>query len=259
MVLFLGLLGLALLSPLVSGQTPAEVKTVPRFTPEDVAKGERLFVAQCASCHGPEGHGERGPSLRQPRLRRATNDHELFEVIDNGISGTEMPRTPMSDGEIWRIVAYIKSLQQRDPEPVAGDAARGRRIFREKGACLQCHTAEQQGGRLGPELNDIGARRSAKYLREALTDPEAALPDDFLQVRVKTRDGRQVVGARLNEDTFSIQIRDAGGEMHSFWKKDLVELVKERGKSPMPSYRGLLTEAETDDLVAYLASLRESP
>ena len=38
--------------------------------------------------------------------------------------------------------------------------------------------------------------------------------------------------------------------------KDLKELHEDWGKSPMPGYRGKLTDAEIDDLVAWLASLR---
>ena len=52
--------------------------------------------------------------------------------------------------------------------------------------------------------------------------------------------------------------RDATDKLHSFWKSDLREYKKDLAKSPMPSYRGKLTAAEVDDLVAYLASLQEA-
>ncbi len=61
---------------------------------------------------------------------------------------------------------------------------------------------------------------------------------------------------RLNEDLLSIQLRDYSGGLHSFLKSELRELHKDWGKSPMPSYRSTLTEAELEDLVAYLVSLR---
>jgi mono/diheme cytochrome c family protein len=64
---------------------------------------------------------------------------------------------------------------------------------------------------------------------------------------------------RLHEDTFTIQLRDLAGRTYSFLKEDLRELHKDFGKSPMPSFRGVLTAAEMDDLVAYLASLRGNP
>jgi len=126
-----------------------------------------------------------------------------------------------------------------------------------------------QGGVFGPDLSDVGRRRSPDYLRRSLMDPSAdvpqsytpwraeiSLPENFLYVRVVTRDGQEVAGVRVNEDTFSIQIREATGAIRSFFKSDLTELHKDFGKSPMPSYAKVLTKDELDDLVAYLASLR---
>jgi len=85
---------------------------------------------------------------------------------------------------------------------------------------------------------------------------DVSLPENFLFVRVTTHDGRSAAGVRVNEDTFSIQIRDASGNIESFYKEELQELHKDWGKSPMPSYRSLLSQAELEDVVAYLASLR---
>jgi hypothetical protein len=75
-------------------------------------------------------------------------------------------------------------------------------------------------------------------------------------VRVASRDGRRVRGTRVNEDSFTIQLRDASNRFYSFRKLDLAEVQKEFGVSTMPSYKTTLTAAEIDDLVAYLASLR---
>jgi hypothetical protein len=68
--------------------------------------------------------------------------------------------------------------------------------------------------------------------------------------------GAEVRGIRVNEDTFTIQLKDAGGRFHSFRKSDLAEVRKLRGKSPMPSYERSLTNDELTDLVAYLSRLR---
>ena len=82
------------------------------------------------------------------------------------------------------------------------------------------------------------------------------MPEGFLQLRLVTADGRRITGLRLNEDTFTIQVWDLNGGLHSFVKEDLKELQKDPGKSPMPSFRGVLSPAEIDDLIAYLVSLR---
>jgi len=109
---------------------------------------------------------------------------------------------------------------------------------------------------VGPTLTDIGSRRGVSYLRAVLLDPASSLPEDFLQVQALTADGKRITGIRLNEDTWSIQLRDLSDNLLSFWKEDLVSLEKQPGRSPMPSYRGRLSDQELDHVVAYLISLR---
>jgi len=231
-------------------------KQNPHTSPADLKRGEQLFMGHCASCHGPKGEGGRGPLLARPRLPRAPDDESLFRLIRDGIPGTEMPPAwVMIMKEIWQTAGYVRSLGQTTPEAVPGDAARGAQLFRAKGNCTLCHTVSGQGGTFGPELTEIGARRSASYLRAALLDPEKTVPEGFLQVRLVARDGRRTTGVRLNEDTFTVQVRDLEG-VHSLVKQDLKEYHKDPGKSPMPSSRGLLSDAELDDVVAFLVSLR---
>lgn len=245
--------------PLVA-QTDTEEKIPkenPHTTPADLKRGQHLFAGHCAPCHGPQGEGARGPSLVRPKLLRAADDQALFRLLRNGIEGTEMPGAwQMIDREVWQVVAHVRTLGRAAAENVPGDRARGEELYRTKGKCAQCHTVAGQGGRLGPELTEIGARRSPAYLRRALVDPAADLPEGFRQVRVASKDGRRITGVRLNEDTFSLQMRDLSDRLHSFWKTDLQELHKDRDKSPMPGYKGIFSDAELDDIVAYVVSLR---
>jgi hypothetical protein len=74
----------------------------------------------------------------------------------------------------------------------------------------------------------------------------------YVMVRAQPHDGAEVVGVRLNEDAFTIQLRDPQGRVHSFRKADLRRLQPEPETSLMPSYRGQLADTELDDLVAYL-------
>jgi putative heme-binding domain-containing protein len=232
-------------------------KNNPFATPADLKNGQQLFMGQCARCHGSKGEGGRGAVLAQPRLRHALDDESLFIVIRDGIKGTEMPGGYALDTrETWQLAAYVRIMGRMAPEKVAGDPKHGQELYRTKGRCAQCHINGGQGGSLGPELTEIGSRRSAAHLRAAVLDPASTLPEEFLQVRAVTSDGQTITGVRLNEDTFSIQVRDLSGGIHSFQKADLKELQRDTGKSPMPSFRGTLSASEVDDLVAYLSSLR---
>src|SRR5262249_21549043 len=94
---------------------------------DDLAHGKRLYVGQCALCHGIDGVGGRGPALNQPNLRRAKDYQALYNVIRNGVAGTEMPAAwHMNDREAWRVVGYILSLKRVEAAKPTGDAVRGR-------------------------------------------------------------------------------------------------------------------------------------
>jgi putative heme-binding domain-containing protein len=224
-------------------------------TPTDLARGKKLFEGQCGLCHGQTGEGGRGPSLARPKLIRAADEAGVVRLIQNGIPGTEMGGFwQMTQHEMRQVAAYVISLGHLEPETLPGDAANGRALYTAQG-CANCHIVGGAGTALGPELTDVGARRSAANLREHLTDPGKNPPEGFMMVRVVTRDGRKIAGIRKNEDSFTVQILDVGGPFYSFRKSELAEFKKTPGESPMPSFRAL-SAAELDDLVAYLAGLR---
>jgi cytochrome c oxidase cbb3-type subunit 3 len=231
--------------------------------------GRQLFQRECAGCHGPAGEGGRGPTLATPKLLRAPDLAGLIELIDDGVQGTEMPGARLSRAELRQVALWVQKLGRRPVERLPGDPARGQAIYAGKGGCAVCHAISGLGGASGPDLSDVGLKRGAAHLRASLTDPEAYLPTstsgyrqdvpistNFLQVRAVLANGSELTGVRVNEDTFSIQIRDIGNRVHSLWKGQLKQLDKQWGRSPMPSYKEALVPAELDDLVAYLATLR---
>lgn len=254
----------------VSNQRPASTVTAELpTTPAALAAGQHLFVSHCSFCHGPNGEGGKGPTLAQPSLPRATDNEALQKIIKSGLPGTEMPSSRLDPEQIKFIAAFVRSLGRRPLEIVPGDAARGAQLYATRGACATCHTLNGHGGAIGPDLGGIGFRRSPAFLRRALVEPGAevplefsawrsdvSLPRNFLFVRAVPKQGEPVAGVRVNEDTFSIQLRDLGGRVHSFFKADLAELHKDWGVSPMPPYGGVFTATELDDVVAFLLSLR---
>ena len=106
-----------------------------------------------------------------------------------------------------------------------GDAVRGRAIVvnRQKGLCLLCHSGpfpdERFQGSLAPDLTGVGARWSVGELRLRLVDSR-----------------------KLNPDTI----------MPAYYTLDGLDRVA-------AAYRGkpILTAAEIEDVVAFLATLRD--
>jgi putative heme-binding domain-containing protein len=137
----------------------------------------------------------------------------------------------------------------------ASDRTAGRILYQGKGGCVSCHSIENRGGSLGPDLSDIGALRTREALRLALTDPDAEVRPEYITISVITSRGDRIEGIRLNEDDFSIQIRDDAGNPRSFLK-DATKTISRELRSLMPSYSAKLSAREIDDLVAYLSSLK---
>jgi cytochrome c oxidase cbb3-type subunit 3 len=233
--------------------TRAEGQT-DRSTP-NLQAGRKIFESQCAVCHGANGGGGRGPSLHRPKLERAPDDGALRKLIAEGIA-PEMPDAwQLSPPDIANVAAFVRSLGAIPPESVSGDAAKGAIIYREKN-CASCHIVNGVGTGFGPELSAIGAHRNVAHLREALLKPGAFIPDDFVSAEVVTVSGETVRGIRANEDSFTIQIKDAAGRFHSFRKDEVRGWRLLRDQSIMPAFDRTLSAGELTDLVAYLSSLR---
>ena len=135
-------------------------------------------------------------------------------------------------------------------------AQNGRSLFVGKG-CVRCHSINNRGGSLGPDLTEIGLKRTAASLRASILDPDAEIFREYLTVVVTAIDGRRIEGIALNEDDVSIQIRDREGDPRSFLKSNLKEVHREE-RSLMPSYAGKLSAAEVAELVRYLEGRKGS-
>src|SRR5262249_35777945 len=157
------------------------------------------------------------------------------------------PESVINEPQLRGLADYVLSLRTGVAAAPSGPAARGAEIFRTKGKCLDCHRLNGEGRPVAPDLSTIGRDRDSSWLRPALIDPQAdiydsfsgyrwtiQIPDNYLLVELKTKGGEQIAGARINEDAFSIQVRDGEGRIRSFLKSELASLEKRWGKSTMP-------------------------
>jgi cytochrome c oxidase cbb3-type subunit 3 len=236
---------------IVAAQNPAG-----EYTQADMAYGARLYAAQCATCHGPNGDMVGGVDLKSGKFRNATTDQDLTRVIANGFPGTGMPAFRFDGAEFAGIIAYLRNMNTFDAGSAKpGDVDRGRALFEGRGNCTRCHRVGATGARVAPDLSDIGAIRSAGSLQRSLVDPTSQMMPINRPVRAVTRDGKAINGRRLNEDTYTVQILDDQERLLSLAKADLREFTV-LTTSPMPSYKDQLGADDLADLVAYLLSLK---
>ena len=244
----------------------AQESPLAKQTPDDIAMGKQLYAANCASCHGVDATGQLGPNLHGVVQRRG--EQGVFGVVRGGQGGMP-PISSINDMRVWQVIGYLKTLgESASTEVATGDPAKGQAVYEANG-CATCHAINGKGGGVGPQLTTIGRARVPSYLKAFLLDPgknpppDATLPErgsntGYLLVHVVTKDGRDMTGIRVNEDTFTIVLRDVGGHFYSFDKSSLKTLEPEPGKTVMPGYKNLSPE-DLDNLVAYLASLKGGP
>lgn len=222
--------------------------------------GYTVFRVYCAPCHGVHAKGGRGPDLTRGIFRSGEKDADLFRTISSGLAGTDMTgfASDITEDDLWRIVAYLRSVSGHPPVSVPGDRGAGEKVFWGKGGCGACHLVQGRGGRMGPDLTRIGQQRSLEYLRDAIVEPNKDILPGWATITVKKLDGTTVTGVERGYDDFSAQLIDMEGNYHSF-SRAAVASIERQDRSLMPAgYGKQLTSAELDDLVAYLAALRGS-
>jgi mono/diheme cytochrome c family protein len=85
-------------------------------------RGRKVFLMNCAICHGEGGDGRgarREGLVGQPRdfnnavWRRSMTPRRVVYAIREGRVGTSMPAWPtLTDDEVWDVTAYVLSLGQ---------------------------------------------------------------------------------------------------------------------------------------------------
>ena len=125
----------------------------------------------------------------------------------------------------------------------------------ESNRCFDCHRIGDHGSRLGPNLSDIGGRRTPDRLRQALVAPDEEVASENRFVRLVTKQGTTITGRLLNQDAFSVQLITPKEELKTYMRSALREsAIVDKGL--MPSVQGTLSDQQIADIVAYLASLK---
>ena len=116
--------------------------------------GERLFVNNCAQCHGSDAHGSKGfPNLTDSDWLGGTGAEYIAKTISGGRIGV-MPPMAAAVGtpeDVKNVANYVLSLSGSAHNNVA--AQLGKAKF---GTCAACHGADGKGNQaLGaPNLTD---------------------------------------------------------------------------------------------------------
>lgn len=224
-------------------------------TGADLFSGQQVWQNLCANCHGLDGALVPNVDLGHGVFRQNYTDEQLVAIIQNGIPNTPMPPNPtMSVEQAQLVVDYLRSRAVDSSASLTGDPANGRTLYIERGFCNSCHMVNGEGEPTGPDLSRIGDLRTAEELTQSLRAPNAVIQPNMRQYTVTKKDGAEITGRLMNQDSFTVQLMDYSGKLMSFSKEDLTEFGF--APSPMGALGDDWTDQEVADLVAYLASLR---
>ncbi len=140
----------------------------------DPDRGEGVFAAACASCHGGMGEGGIGPGIGKGAFLAAARPEFIVESYlrrrcfdADGKTPGEVTRQSLSDVASWLTARGGRSAVEAAGRHVVGDPVNGQRLYAK--TCAGCHGAKGEG-KEGPAIGN------AAFL--------AAANDGFLQATI---------------------------------------------------------------------------
>lgn len=131
--------------------------------------------------------------------------------------------------------------------------ADGRAVFQKN--CALCHSINNEGGMIGPQLNGVG-KWGVQALAEKILDPNRNISESFRTYSITLKNGKVLSGLLRREEGETIVFADAGGKEFSVNKKD----IKERKASAltlMPDqFENTIPTADFNNMMAYLLTVK---
>lgn len=162
-----------------------------------------------------------------------------------------------------RVAALTKALPAEDARLDAlvaarvmglgnfkADKTRGAALF--TAHCAACHRFRDAGGNLGPSLDGIGSRATARLVEDIL-DPNRNVDPLFRLTTITLKNGETKVGMDFHDEGTRVAVRDptTGAEV-TVARSEIAETVAS-AVSPMPAaFETVLSEQEFADLLEYL-------
>jgi mono/diheme cytochrome c family protein len=246
--------------------------------PAAVERGAKLYATNCAGCHGATARGNVGaPDLLRSLI--VLDDEKgilIAPVLRTGRPDAGMPKPNLTEPQIADIVAWLHlqtyAAGHRTTyafhDILTGDAKKGAAYF--GATCGGCHSATG-------DLKGIGARFDPLALQAHWLQPRGgrggggggggrggrggggapAASRGAITVTVTLANGEKVSGTLDRIDDFSVSLRDAAGDYHSFTRDGAVPAVEVH--DPLKAHLDLLpkyTDADIHNVTAYLVTLK---
>ncbi|HYE31204.1 MAG TPA: PVC-type heme-binding CxxCH protein [Methylomirabilota bacterium] len=179
------------------------------------------------------------------KIRTSGSNHELREQLEFAL-GTSAPDP----------LPRPKALEQwLDIAGQGGNPEAGERVFFSPATgCAQCHTVEGRGGRLGPDLSNIGQSVDRAQIARSILRPSEQFPPQYQAWFIKTKDGDTHEGLQLDHKAGgALELITRSGDFQTF-KGEVIDSYGVLPRSLMPD--GLeesMTVSDFRNLLSFLA------
>jgi cytochrome c oxidase cbb3-type subunit 3 len=256
------LLALVLPAPLFA-QIP-----VPSLDRAAADRGEELFSAQCAQCHGADARGgANGPDL----IRSPLVLHDRAQQLHGAEIAPLLKKQPshnfdLTDAQVADLSQFLaravnKTLRSgysnQPTNMLSGDTKAGEAFFNGAGGCAKCHSVTG-------DFAGIGSRYDPVTMQQRLVFPQsgagrgrgAPAPRAKTMVTVTPNGAAAVTGTLVRIDDFNVTLQDSAGLVRTFERS---ARIKVELNDPYAAHVGLLdlySDADVHNLTAYLESLK---
>ncbi len=119
-----------------------------------MASGQRLFINNCAACHGSDARGSKGfPNLTDDDWLHGGTPEKIEETITLGRTGVMPPMAAAvgSAHDVHDVANYVLSLSSSPHDPISASAGKAKFVV-----CAACHGADGKGNQAigAPNLAD---------------------------------------------------------------------------------------------------------
>jgi mono/diheme cytochrome c family protein len=238
----------------------------PAIPPIDTAvadRGQQVYAANCASCHGPDARGTaRGVDLvRAFTVRLDPTGAQLGPFLASGHKNNLVPPIPLTATQVSDIAMYLRvriefATSGRGnvaPSLVVGNAKDGEAYFNGEGKCSTCHSVTG-------DLKGIGSRYSATMLQNRIVLPRGRgpagrgdPPEPARTVTITLGDGSTLSGTLVTISDFLVTYRDSSGILHTVTRNGTLPKVTVHDilQAHIDNMRRMTTK-QMHDLTAYL-------
>ena len=122
-----------------AGKSPEELSK----DPQAMAIGDRLFMNNCAQCHGSDARGAKGfPDLTDGQWNWGGTPEQIHATIAQGRTGimTPMAAAVGSSDDVRNLANYVLSLSKSPDDSVRANLGRDKFV-----ACAACHGPDGKG------------------------------------------------------------------------------------------------------------------